>query len=114
MRFLVFLSFYVSATAAFAVQSEVKEANILEISLRTLEYTSSRYADMAIVRIDKDFTSNAEGCSSRAGYLLANHDKAIYSALLAAKLSNKKLDFYIDKDLPKVDSYCKLVAVIIK
>jgi hypothetical protein len=100
--------------AAFSDQGKAENAKIVEMTLRTLEYTADNYADMALVQLDKNFTSNADGCSPNVAYFLANHDKALYSALLAAKLSDKPLDFFIDASLPKKGGWCKLVAVAIK
>jgi hypothetical protein len=95
----------------FALQSEIKDVQVLEVSLRTLEYTDNRFADMALIKINKSFATNINGCNPNEFYLLANHDAAIYSTILAAKLSNKTLAIAIDDSFPKKLGWCKLVAI---
>ena len=97
-----------------AAQTRVLEANIVEMSMRTLRYSADRFADVSIIKLNKQFAEQAEGCDKDEVYILANEDKAIISALLAAKLADKPLDFYLDNALPKIDNFCKLVAISIK
>ena len=109
-KLFILLSLFVSYDL-FAAQGKVEDAKIISISMRTLEYSEQKYADMALIKLDKSFTSNAEGCDSDEVYLLANQDKAMFSALLAAKMQGQSMKFFIDANMPKIDSWCKLVAI---
>lgn len=99
------------AFSSYAAQSKLDDAKILSISMRTVEYTAGKYADMALVKLNKSFTSKAEGCVKNEIYLHPNKDKAIFSALLTAKTQGLSLNFYIDASMTRIDNWCKLVAI---
>ncbi|KAF7781070.1 hypothetical protein PRUB_b0176 [Pseudoalteromonas rubra] len=111
MKQLLLLIAVIFAFNANAQHFAVSNAKMLSISMRTVEYSDSRYADMALVKFDKNFSDSASGCVKNMAYLHPAQDAAIFSALLANKAMDIAMTVTIDSNMTKIGPWCKLVAI---
>ncbi|TMP27568.1 hypothetical protein CWB99_14020 [Pseudoalteromonas rubra] len=111
MKRLLFIFTLAFAFNTNAQHFAVSNAEILSISMRTVEYSDATYADMALVKFNKNVSDSAEGCVKNMAYLHPAKDPAIFSALLASKAQAKPITLTIDSNMAKIRNWCKLVAI---
>ncbi|MCG7535595.1 hypothetical protein [Pseudoalteromonas sp. OOF1S-7] len=111
MKLILLMITMIFSLNANAKHFAVSNAKMLSISMRTVEYTDAKYADMALVKFDKNFSNAAEGCVKNMAYLHPTKDAAIFSALLASKVQAEPITLTIDSEMVRIKNWCKLVAI---